>query len=389
MNECICIYKITSFIVDLVMDSENFKFANAFKNEGGIYLPFNHTAAENQVISTILTECEYYIASLHAQYPHPNIIFGVIENENLGGQSKKIEQEYYLGITSGAILILHHLFMRMIAHPTILSEYGETSKESILPRMFNIHTTSYHELKKSPGYIPNVSPVDETRKKLAMYLTKEAILLLFCHEYIHIMHGHLDLLNHLRLTNEDILDKPMFRQTLEMDADCVSVSMAFSRNDMLTHTLTYYPELQFRRTFTESISLWHFAVTAFMGLYGNQRPSLEYLYKNSYPVSEIRYFWMGSTVATIVQKYPHIQESIVNALLLSRNHSEKALWEVGQCHRSDSFGKFATEGAAMAHMSRVGKYWNNVRPLLEPFAFKGLPHFNTDSDELTKGYPEG
>lgn len=197
-------------------------FDNAFRNFGGIYI------TDNSLYNRFFTRGNDYIKGINrfGEYlkPPPKVYFNYINNCNLNAKATITSNDHGLiGFNAGGFAIIYDLFLKILAHSETLKQIGNPNNEiysspiirnyySDFNRLTNFGDFNYDEYKQ-------IIPIDDNRKAFSLLLFDIAFEFLFNHEMTHILDGHIFFIQN----NKGHCNNLTF-QTLEMDADCISIS---------------------------------------------------------------------------------------------------------------------------------------------------------------------
>jgi hypothetical protein len=160
---------------------------------------------------------------------HVEVYFDYVDNVELNAFADDVEGYGYVAVYKGTILLLYDMFSRMLAHPEVLKEIGDSGRESI-----NVQHTEgmieyideQQEVRKLENRpVETIIPIDPIRRAFVQLAVMMAFDFLMTHELTHIQKGHCKYLDSLG-THFILARKqgakgtdPFIRQSLESDAD--------------------------------------------------------------------------------------------------------------------------------------------------------------------------
>lgn len=279
----------------------------------------------------------------------------------------------------------------MFSSKKILTSIGNPNLETDEKKLLNI-TKSGAGLQFMMPILNHPTQINCPIRKqyLAHYITF-ALNFLMHHEFAHIVRGHVGYL-HSKYnipifpeieSNSDILGNPGsdFYQTIEMDAD----SLATNREFLVAHhhieheKSTLFPIYENWNTF---IFHWVFAIYSLFRLFGFEPYEISNAKKLKHPPPSLRIAMIISTLATILEhKSYNIKSEIdFSTPLKASQEAEKAFQEISYFPQGyDLFLISWRNKEFNDYLFEITYNWNNVRPLLEPFAYGDLPPLRFDS----------
>lgn len=250
--------------------------------------------------------------------PFPNILVDFVDNDSFNAFAMKRGETYIIGINWSVLTILSDIFNRIMSHPHLMAEIGNSSLENNLDKIDDYFLDLKQlitNFKSGPDDImmSNI-PKDRIRAKYAHHLTVIAMDFIFEHELSHILFGHVDYLekNH-RLTivkefiSEDKLRKNIDLQTLEMDADstalariCINVFRTISKEIFFEID----SELQFLyNDYISTFSTIYFSLTTLYLVFGDSNYQFTVPGYSSHPPPTVRHLMIGSTFGSMIDKW--------------------------------------------------------------------------------------
>lgn len=362
-------------------------FHTVFESAGGIedrwpqnFLQLKENA--NYVVSYIRKN----YSNVHSKLPEIHVDF--IKNDVLNACASKYKDYYFIGVYSGTYHLVADMFCKMFSTKSVLPHLGLSSLESDEKK-----TISAILVDGVIGVDYNlenvVYPKDELRLFYAHAYIRFVMDFLILHEIGHIHRGHNGYISS-KLPSRFIWDEldyhstrgsflsPLDSQTLEMDADSFATNHGFiqgefyiknpeslnKKNHLMKNLYTSYENYY---------SHWSFAIYSFFRLTGFNEINLEKQKLKSHPPPSIRMAMILSNIISIIIKRNvcdsnKLSEYLVRTCVLA----ERAFSEITFQENKGTLFK----NAFLDHedyMDEIARNWNNVRPLLEPFAFGQLP----------------
>jgi len=373
--------------------AERYEFHCLFRQRGGIYGHENPLSKEKTIfheIQEILTRHVSTILQSRKIEDKVKVNIDFIANKSIGAVVIKGESNYHIGIYAGAIIVLENFFCRVLSCPTILTEYGDVSKEIQDYKIYNPSVTNLEKLNVQEGII-KVIPLDKDRKTTARLLTILAASFLVTHELGHILNGHIDYLRSEGILywdeSEDItnnLTDIEIIQTLEYDADCYGwnnmINAAFaihkSGGYLGQYALSLYKNLE------GLIGLITFAIYTLFRLFGTDVPSDKNLLSKKHPHPKLRKEFMSIGMISLLHlkvSLGRITEQEMHALALSVISSvietEKAFEAVstnGKLLSKEDIKDILVGLDIDSYQKTLSARWVNIRPLLLPYALIDL-----------------
>lgn len=321
-------------------------FDNYIKREGGIYLPTGDNDFE-LLYSTILDSSQKFIEDirkLNPDSPPVNIYF--INSEELNACAFTSDSEYFIGINKGVVVKLKMIFDTIFSSDKIFNntKFTKSLADSYSP-MFLYYTT--------------------------IFLT--------IHEYSHIRFRHCDLINQLwgdrisELTSNATINDGMFRQTLEYDADCCTI------------TDISYSVLRISKGDTSKISKeigqWMLSCYILFKIFNNneythyENYNLDSLENSTHPRPGLRQHYLLANIATILMK--HFEETLVSEIIQEIMDYielfEGTLNDQYDLKKMEMGIAYTQKGSE--HLTRIANNWKDIRAMLEPYTHVKLAHF--------------
>lgn len=335
------------------------------------------------------TRANSFIATAHQALPEmPRIHFDWVNSGHLNALAFKEHGKYFIGVTSGALYIIHLLFNLMLADSRFLRDIGnpdeETTQDPILDWSEN-WTPTAHELYEFGVQIAN--PKNAYRQLYAAHLEQELMSFLIAHELTHITNGHIAYGNAQMgytalqergwVKGED--EPPLTSQTCEMDADSGavcdsigSIKIKFTDPERApTELWKPYYENPESACFT-----WAVAVSMFFRLFGDGRFEGESLMDMVYPPFRIRQqMALGTATTYIMERWDNgLTESCSQAMVNGMMEVERAFPLMTNTPYSVQGIRESAGPIGLAHSNLLIEHWKTVlRSELSPHAHVGLP----------------
>lgn len=137
---------------------------------------------------------EELIASALAE--HPTLLpihFDFVRDPSVNAVAFRVGGTYFIGLTSGAMLMLHLVLQRMLASPNTFPNVGNPAAEDP-----NITPVPWQVANAERLWNQGVRPVpvrDRQRLIYSHHLADQVLMFLVGHEIAHITRGHVDFLN--------------------------------------------------------------------------------------------------------------------------------------------------------------------------------------------------
>ena len=318
----------------------------------------------------------------------PYVHFDYINSPFFNAVAFKHQNEEFIGVNSGAILIICLVFQRMLADREILVHIGDINKEKSGLTLFPPKLTNVMDILSLKA---NVMPQDPERLAATNLLTKLAVEFLLHHEYTHLSNGHVDfmlkksqipLIAELEMSVSGLMGR-MDYQSLEMDADAGAVNHGIEALFGRIKDRDQLPEEQ-RSAYEDERGIlftWLFAIYSLMRLFDVQKTDLDELANYSHPPARIRQA-MAFAVVLELLKRDEIQGVKITDNL--RKAFADLIPQVIQ-QVEEAFQKFcgdytsiynlidAYDPRAQKHVGDILENWKKIRPDLLPLARTNLP----------------
>jgi hypothetical protein len=310
----------------------------------------------------------------------PPIHFDFVKNGAVNALAFRAEERYFIGMTAGAMSMLHLILDRMLANPRTFQYIGRPAEEdpNLPPVPWDIPDAErlFHS-----GVRP-ILPKCPSRRLYALHLSDQALQFLIGHEIAHITRGHVDYL--ASSTGSPFLaelgwagtpEERLERQAIETDADRRSV---FARCHSALGT-AYHAGDQFPSWATAPLTAeawqfdWAFAVNTLFRLFGDARFSGVDLSMQPYPPLPLRRkMAMDTAMHLLIEAWSEERRPDVSRVLLSSVENTEAAFAAVGAGPSAGGLEDADAPTAREHISRINECWRGIRSKLKPFSFEQL-----------------
>jgi hypothetical protein len=310
------------------------------------------------------------INSASEHFPNlPQIHFDFINASEVNAVAFKHNEQYFIGITAGAISMLHLVLDRILANPKTFPNIGNpTAERDDLPQVpWSILDP---ERLFKMGVRP-ILPQDSKRVMYSKHLADQALMFLLGHEIAHISRGHVDYLDSktgspfvAELGWKGKGEAEIERQAIEVDADRRSV---YARTNSMFMTAnankTIAPAWQDAPASIESFQYdWAFAVNVLFRLFGDKRFSGFNLDLNPYPPLPLRRRMAMDYASHVLLKNwgEDHKDKIVNAIGGSVKATEFSFLTIG-ADPPDGGLADAFSDDANAHVQKIKICWDDMK----------------------------
>ncbi|WP_421830236.1 hypothetical protein [Larkinella sp.] len=278
--------------------------------------------SETGVLSALLADgnrmITWIINDNGGTFPSPNVYF--VDGTDVNAFAFKEDEEYFIGINEGTVLLLMKLFYRMLSHRDILPQIGDLSKEVSPPKSPDIDINEATQKKREES----IFPVDSTRSQFAVALTYFAFRFILMHEYAHILKGHVDYLENktglaMVSDNENLTEDvggDWIRQAIEIDADDYSAQIGYYFHIAILIDLNNRGTQTKDGLNTPEIAsfAWYFSISALFRLVGSKGYSPNNFFTSLYPPPAIRTYFIGFVLQQLnIQEKYKFPDSSLNA----------------------------------------------------------------------------
>ena len=320
--------------------------------------------------------------------PEPYI--DIIDNNEPNAYATKSGNKYFIGITSGAIVLIYDTFFRIMSSKKILTDVGDPSKGMEAKKTLNPTLTELGQLTLPKEHHETSAPIDNTRILFAQQLIKMVFEFLIWHEFAHVIFGHVDyvhsVLGSFEIEEIEGEKEPhnwldaLVSQTLEMEADGFATNRGLDILDVLiTNPDALTSELRpYLNDWSSAIKMWVFAIYTFFRLFSNQN-NVRGIEKASHPVPAVRSILVLATVCTILQPKNDAAflERVSKICIDAAAAVEGAFEEILQQKLDLTHFSFIMQEEASAHGHFLMKNRNAIIPLLQPFTYAPLRPLST------------
>ncbi|MEO8405227.1 MAG: hypothetical protein ABI480_11545 [Chitinophagaceae bacterium] len=321
-------------------------------------------------------------------YPSlPDVHIDFTASTAINASASLFKGKYFVALNVGTFAAIQDMFTKMLASRDVLvangNPYNETSEKKLLNLLLSPTGLEF----PIPPINPPTSINDPDRAYLASFYVTFALNFILIHEFAHIIRGHVGYINYQtrsatfsEIDYNSALTSEMnmsFFQTLEMDADSMALNRSFliAEENMEWAKNSGKVEFPIFRDWETFIFHWTFAIYCLFRLFGFENIELAKAKQFKHPPPSIRMGMLISNINTIFIKRNHSDvRKIAEVATSATAHAEEAFKSVS--FASDRFDTFLSNWQnkdLSRYMLETAKNWNNVRPLLEPFAFGTLP----------------
>jgi tetrahydromethanopterin S-methyltransferase subunit B len=364
------------------MNDKEAAFDSLFKEKGGLfYYDHDRLPTDLEGIRQMANEMLSYLKPFYPELP--DVYFNFINNPSLNATAGKYNGAYYIGLNIGTFILLSDMFTKMLSNQNILPSLGnakaETNEKYTLDAIINQGVTSFNV--NNP--INAVKPKDPTRKIYCSVFLGFVIDFLVLHEFCHIARGHLgyakslkyNLWSELEAYNKQGRFKPLISQTLEMDADSFAINHVCLRTHYIMNKHNTLPELINFKNFETFFQSWTFAIYSFFRLCIFTPFDIDKARELDHPPAPVRLRMITLNIVTKLLEMGYKQDEVdrcIKAQLQSMKEAEKAFTYITYSDNSlhillDSYQQ------SDEYVEDIVNNWNNVYPLIKPFAYGNLP----------------
>lgn len=366
------------------------KIINYLARKGGLLEIEAYDGNLHLILSTFQKRIEHYIQSTKEFCIYreaPKIQFGFINNPELNAVAIIAEDdEYFIGINAGTVIIIYDIFYRMLSYTNLLPQIGDPKQETLSePSLRSFYLDADLMITcGDPDYktLKLLYPKDDTRRHYANHLVSIAIDFLIAHEVTHVLNGHLCLIkskfsksHYYETSNTDSREEILLRQVLEMDADTVGATRVIS--NLLRHHSEQQVSEQFNQLYQDPNTLlqsYAFSILSILRIMA-ESPNYDTVPINSltHPFPRVRsHIILCNLIGYIRKDYPAIYTKLSTDLII------KIFLEVELAHKAITgipvdkvkITKEITYGAQQA--SDFLERWKEVRPSLLKFTYVDL-----------------
>lgn len=321
------------------------------------------------------------IASAQDMFPKLfPIHFDFVNDGSVNAWAFRDEYKYFIGVTAGAMSMLHLILYRILANPGTFPNIGHPDAEDL-----NLPPVPWHDPNAERLFdlgIRPIAPKGYARALYADHLADLAMMFLVGHEIAHITRGHVDYMATIsgsaflaELGWVGTAQGRLERQAIETDADRRSV---FARCHSMVGTARHAGDKFPPWTTAPPPDIawqfdWAFAVNTLFRLFGDTRFSGSDLNAEPYPpLSLRRRMAMDTALQLLADAFGEERKSDCQSILMSSvETTESSFAAVG----ADAAGGGLEESDAIPsreHIGRINSCWKELRDKLQPFSYESL-----------------
>lgn len=328
-----------------------------------------------------------------------NIHFVITAGDTLNAFACSVDEENDLvGIPIATILILYDIFLRMLSHPNIFPDVGNSNNERAGRALLST--------KILPTNVDNLSqtvfPLDPLRFYFASMLAQTAMGFLIGHEIAHLRNGHLEFkykmcgINNITeiIDNSDRKLDALISQTLEMDADSGGlifvINEAFRLHEALKTrdmNLNEPPEIKAVRISHDSPdscieTIW-FVIYTFFRLFDSNHGELINVENMTHPSNPVRQILISDIIESFIKQRPAYGCSIesydkMRMRIIIKVEQACSLILGDEVDPRGIFSVIDAPKLYQEYTTQLLKKWGDIRPELENYKRGGnLPPAQT------------
>ncbi len=304
------------------------------------------------------------------------IHFDFVNSGEINAWATRVEDKYFIGLTAGAMSMLHLILDRMLAHPLLFPTIGEPDAEDP-----NLPSVPWHipnaERLFNAGVRP-ILPKSRARCLYANHLADQAILFLVGHEVPHITRGHVDYLQYTtgsafiaELGWSGTPEGRLERQALEVDADERSLrARCYSALGTARIAGEKFPPWSIASRHPGEWQFdWGFAVNTLFRLFGDPMFSGVQPYP---PLPLRRRLAMDSAIHLLTQAWGDKQIKLAREVILWAVLRTEAAFEAVGADSSDGGLNDTNTPQSIDHTKRIAAAWQAVESKLKPQSYERL-----------------
>ncbi|PFL21652.1 hypothetical protein COJ07_10210 [Bacillus cereus] len=319
-------------------------FDECMISEGGIYLPTGANEHDDLYL-TMLAEVTQFIEQIRVMNPKlPKVNIYYVDNEHvINACAFKSDSEYFIAINTAAVIELKRVYDMI-----------------------------FESDKLYDGEFVNKSEQHAYSNKFLYF----SLMFLAVHEYSHIRYGHCDLIYNLwgrsitELTSNCLIDDGIFRQTLELDADCCTIANITNRVLMINNRDI--------NKISEELGQWMLSCYILFKIFDDGRHSmyqdydLDSLAQSTHPRPGIRQNYLIANISTVLLKHLKYSEAdtIIGKILSYIVKFEETLNDIVVLRNLELGVSYTIKGNE--HLKRISNNWETVRIMLEPYTHDEL-----------------
>ncbi|MFO0937829.1 MAG: hypothetical protein U0798_15095 [Gemmataceae bacterium] len=207
------------------------KFGEVFKTRGGRINEAKLSPFGAKNLTHLTQIADSLVANAQGLKKPLSIQFGFIENASINACATRHDDEYFVGVHWGSVVMMDLTLSRILANRKAFTRIGDVNLETEdVPIITNFLPDAAYMFAAGNKII---CPRDPVRQAYVTSLLLFAYRFLLGHEFAHVVYGHIDLLipngRTASLTELDItpIDAKanLTRQVIEWDADCSAASV--------------------------------------------------------------------------------------------------------------------------------------------------------------------
>ena len=338
--------------------------------------------------------------SLKTDKPMPPIHLGYCHSPVLNGCADVSDDQAHVVISTGAIVLMHDVFYRMLSHPVSFPNIGDPNLESAGIGHAEGISRDYQELvsgrEENKRTLASVVPRCPYRRLHAEWLAGLALDFLTLHEMGHLRHGHSGFIGGLTgsLPLHELLGSVhsvpnLVRQAIEMDADSyAAASMLATRGEAVNSDFVLHRFLQESGSglfFSENMYPpgwfamfavdWAFAINIMFWMMGIDIVEAV-LESTHYPPPPFRGIMSTSIVFadSVSGKHEHqgliarFEEKTTNLFAKLIDNLKLIGFDV-KGNEFINFAKACEKGVVWDHQKKISDTWTQIRPEIVKHSF--------------------
>lgn len=354
-----------------------------FEDRGGIILEENeYLKSKRSIINPLLTRFNNAYVNI------PDIEFVFINNNEFNAFASVVNNKYYIGINYGVLLILDDIFLKYFSNSGILDHIGDSTSEKQTEYKLSIlkldSSIQFFELSEPLSILPS----DKKRLYNAHLLSDLSLSFIIHHELCHIFRGHINFLtkeshksdftwdeSSITSKEEQLLDKFLLFQTLEMDSDSFATNHAFNVAHHFISTKVFNKNSPIFLTIRSFLCHWSFAIYTIFRLQSFDSFDFAIAKTKKHPPASIRMNLILSNIASIlIENNEPDTDDILNDIIKFLISSEKSfLLTTFSEVEIDTFFETLINLEMQEYMNEIRLNWNFVYHKLNNHTFLPLP----------------
>jgi hypothetical protein len=321
------------------------------------------------------------IESVLEHFPAASPIhFDFIEEPNVNAYAFKEDDNYFIGINAGAVLMLHLVIDHIFASNQTFPSIGDVQTERD-----RLPVVNWSNVNAADLFYEGIRPIgafSDARVMLGKVIADQALMFLVGHEIAHITRGHVDFLSDemgvdyvSEKPKQESTDDRLVRQAIEADADrrsiharCYSMHLTAARNATTAPVWSESPSTEQEYQY---YSL--FATNVIFRLFGDRQFNFDDLDGQWYPPLAIRRRMAMDYAADLMRSNwpPNSDGLISEAVLGSVKACEASFAAIGAEAAGGGFAQAFTSESA-EHIRKIGRTYQHIKPRLQTFAVESL-----------------